>query len=311
MSRKTQTSRRTLQLVQTAQELRQSSIQAKELELAFLSKQLVVATFPHSEPDKNLPVWTRCDGNYVLSIQPGYETNPKTQKSVSLGYPFGSIPRLLMFWMTAEALRTKSRHLVLGDSLAAFMRELDLNPENGSLGAKRSDASRLRNQLERLVCSRISCVDYSTEHRTPRLNMEVSSKSDLWWNPKSPEQLTLFESWVELGENFYEALTYRPIPLHMPVLKALKTSPLELDLYAWLVYRVFGVNRKGTPVFIRWRDIEKQIGAGYRDTREFSRHAKRAIGKIQAIYPKLRVEFPRGRLAIYPGVYLVEPRAEV
>ena len=29
----------------------------------------------------------------------------------TVGYPYGSIPRLLLFWLTKEAVRTKSRRI--------------------------------------------------------------------------------------------------------------------------------------------------------------------------------------------------------
>ena len=51
-----------------------------------------------------------------FSHSPGINLN--TEKSY--GYPYGTIPRLLLFWMTTEATRTKSRRLELGNSLAAL-----------------------------------------------------------------------------------------------------------------------------------------------------------------------------------------------
>jgi hypothetical protein len=41
------------------------------------------------------------------------------------------VPRILLAWMTTEAVRTQSRELVLGDSLSRFMRSLDLVPTGG------------------------------------------------------------------------------------------------------------------------------------------------------------------------------------
>ena len=36
--------------------------------------------------------------------------------------PFGNLPRLLMAWVSTEAVRTQSGELVLGRSLSEFMR---------------------------------------------------------------------------------------------------------------------------------------------------------------------------------------------
>ena len=49
--------------------------------------------------------------------------------------PFGNLPRLLLAWVSTEAVRTRSRVLVLGSSLSEFMRALGINSTSA---AKRS-----------------------------------------------------------------------------------------------------------------------------------------------------------------------------
>ena len=45
---------------------------------------------------------------------------------IAVRYTYGSIPRLLLFWITTEAVRTKARRIEFGRSLTAFMLELGL-----------------------------------------------------------------------------------------------------------------------------------------------------------------------------------------
>src|SRR5512137_114358 len=116
-------------------------------EKAFLARHLVQTTLPHANPG-DVPVWSRKNGNLTLTIQQGYDEEGKPY-----GHPYGTIPRLLLYWMTTEALRTKSPKLDLGDSLASFMEELGLDP---SRGGKRSDAYRLKDQMMRLFEASIS-----------------------------------------------------------------------------------------------------------------------------------------------------------
>lgn len=116
-------------------------------ELTFIPRELIQATLPHRDPGE-VALWTRKNGNYRLTIQPG------NSDGKLLGYPFGVIPRLLMFWLTREVLRVKTRRVALGESLAEFMRKVGLNPANGT--GKRSDSRRLRDQIERLFRARIS-----------------------------------------------------------------------------------------------------------------------------------------------------------
>jgi hypothetical protein len=122
---------------------------------AFLARQFVQATLPHSDPKSD--TWRRVNGNFSLGIQAGFDPETGTK----YGVPYGVIPRLLLFWITTEAVRTKNPRLVLGSSLADFMREVGLNPDTG--GGKRSDAKRLHEQCLRLFNARISFVGDTAE----------------------------------------------------------------------------------------------------------------------------------------------------
>src|ERR1700722_12108599 len=70
-------------------------------EAAFMARQLVQCTLPHANPG-NVPIWARTNGNLTLGIQQGYDL----KSGNPLGYPYGSIPRLLLFWITTEAVQT-------------------------------------------------------------------------------------------------------------------------------------------------------------------------------------------------------------
>jgi hypothetical protein len=275
----------------------------KNDDLVFAAREFVQATLPHRQPRDNPPEWHRTNGNYTLSIQPGYTTDPKTGKRSCLGYPFGSIPRLMLFWITTEALRTRSPQLWLGPSLSAFMREIGLNPDNGGTGAKRSDARRLRDQLERLFRARISFEfnGIDDERRNRRfVNMDIAEGGELWWDPKQPDQVDLFESWIALGRTFYEALIANPVPADLRALRALKSSPLALDLYTWLAYRAHRVTEANKPVRVTWKQLMGQIGSEYADSKDFRDKVKAHLVRVLALYPKLRIEMVHGGLMIRP-----------
>ena len=212
-----------------------------EQDSAYMARELVQCTLPHKDPG-NVEAWTRTNGNLTLAIQAGFDV----QNRKSYGYPYGTIPRLLLFWMTSEAVRTKSRRLELGCSLGNFMHELGLNPDNGT--GKRSDARRLRDQMERLFQARISFHRHTeTDGRQGHawLNMEVAPEGELWWDMKNPNQAALWGSWIELGEKFFRAITAAPVPVDIRALKALKRSPLALDLYAWLSHESYRAHKSG------------------------------------------------------------------
>ena len=69
--------------------------------------------------------------------------------------PFGNLPRLLVAWVSTEAVRTQSRELVLGSSLAEFMRKLGISSDSGG---SRGERTRLRNQMDRLFHAHVSLI---------------------------------------------------------------------------------------------------------------------------------------------------------
>jgi hypothetical protein len=270
-------------------------------DLAFMARQLVQCTLPHSDPG-NMPVWTRTNGDLILTLQQGYKAGKP------IGYPYGSLPRLLLFWITTEVVRTKKRKLELGRSLASFMREIGLNPDTG--GGKRGDGPRVKEQMRRLFRCRISFdqeVDVQGRHGERWRDMDVAPEGELWWDPKIPQQDDLWESWIELGEKFFAALLASPVPLDMRALRALKRSPLALDLYAWASYRAFTVTRKGETQFIPWAALTHQLGGNYDDRRNFQKKARAALRKVRSVYPGLVLTYAPGGIIIHPSRLAIVP----
>lgn len=279
------------------------------VEKAYMARELVQCTLPHRDPG-NVEQWARTNGNMTLGITPGRDI----RKNRSLGYPYGSIPRLLLFWLTAEAVRTKSPHIELGNSLDEFMREVGLNPETG--GGKRGDAKRLREQMLRLFRARIS-IEFDTQDRGESGlawdDMQVAPDGMLWWDARRPEQSTLWGSWIELGAKFFAAITARPVPVDMRVLRALKRSPLALDLYAWATYKSFVLSLKpgigkSTVVLsiaatgvVPWVALQQQFGTDLKTPKNFRQKARAALKKIQTVYPDLKLEFPAGGVRVLPS----------
>lgn len=284
----------TVKLLDAGETIFQDAPDAEDL--AFMARELVQCTLPHSDPGQ-VPFWARTNGNITLSIVSGFD--PK--KVALVGYPYGSIPRLILFWITTEALRTQSQRLELGSSYSGFLRQIGLDPNTG--GGKRGDAARVREQTRRLFSASISfiqAIETGDLEGERRLNMPVAAASELWWNPKKPDQLGLWESWVELGERFYAAITAAPVPVDLRALRALKRSPLALDLYAWATHKALSVARKGRPQFIPWRALMTQFGSDYRDPKDFKRYASAALRKICVVYPGLKLGDAPGGVTVLP-----------
>jgi hypothetical protein len=273
-------------------------------EMVFMARALVQATLPHSDPGE-VPIWGRTNGRLTLTIKPDWEFDRKTNKPRSVGIPYGTIPRLLLFWITTEAVKTKSRRLELGSSLSAFMSELGLQPTGGRWGS----IPRLREQMKRLFRAKISFDMHQEKGEKGQawLDMQVAPKGEFWWSHHQPEQSSLWKSWIELGDSFFDAICSAPVPVDLRALRAIKNSPMALDLYAWMNYRTFTLGNSKKQ-FIPWRSLVQQLGADYADLDNFRKKAKDAIKKVTTVSPGIHVEFADGGLILHSGKSAVTPK---
>lgn len=266
-------------------------------DLVFLAYQFICVTLPHSEPDPNLPVWTRVNGNLTLSVRPGWDFEANKPR----GYPFGTIPRLLLFWLSTEVVRNKSRTVYLGDSLADFMKKLGLDPSRGGV---RSDVRRLREQMERLFRCMISLElrgKQAQDSGVQWVDMPVALRGELWWNEKTPNVPTLWKSWIELNPRLFDALLASSVPIDFRILSALKNSALGLDLYSWFSYKMFVVNKKNESIFVDWKGLMYQLGSQYSNWKDFKKNAKLIFEKIKIVSPEFPVEFVDRGLVLKPS----------
>lgn len=260
---------------------------------AFLARQLVQTTLPHADPG-NVPVWSRSNGNLTLTIQQGYRDD-----QTPIGHPYGVIPRLLLYWMTTEAVRYKSPRLQLGVNLAEFMEMIGLD-ERGK--GPRSDRVRLQDQMRRLFSAQISLKTDLAEKDASGLEtnyMKVVRRTVYWWNKAEPEHLS-WKSYVDLDPQFFEAITANPVPVDLRALRAIKRSPLALDLYSLLTYQAFRAAKADRPVFMSWKQLQAALGTNYADPADLRRAVKAAMHKIQAVYLGLVIGEREGGIEIMP-----------
>ena len=127
----------------------------------------------------------------------------------------------------------------------------------------------------------------------------VADKHEFWWNPKRPDDPSLWESKIELGEKFFQEIIQHPVPLDMNILKALKRSSLGLDLYLWLVYRTFTLQRPLRPLLAApvppVRRVDPAKANDKFTVRDFRKDCLRELKKIKTAWPGLN--YTTGRRA--------------
>ena len=265
-----------------------------EPEMGFMMRLLALCTLPRTNPG-NRDRYIRRNGPFSLIMIAGGEV-PKL--------PYGALPRLLLAWVCTEAVRTKSRTLILGSSLSEFMRKLDLNPGSGGRSGGRT---RLQNQMRRLFSTSVELL-YENKQGLHIVADRIATETHLWWNPHRPDEPVLWNSTIELGEKFFNEIIACPVPLDMHVLKAMKRSPLGLDLYMWLTYRTFTLD---APLRLTWQQIYRQFGSTAKTDEMTITNLRtkvlRELRKLKTAWPDLDYRIPRGGLELRPTPPRIPP----
>ena len=274
-------------------------VTARELEpdLGFMARLMALCSLPRTNPGNRLQ-YKRVNGPYKLIMIAGGDNK----------LPYGNLPRLLLAWISTEAVRTQSRELVLGASLSEFMRKLGIYSTSGG---SRGTRTRLRNQMDRLFHAQVSLI-YEDKHGKKSVSSLVADRISLWWDPKRPDEPVLWDSKIELGEKFFQEIIRHPVPLDMNILKAIKRSSLGLDLYMWLTYRTFALKE---PVQLRWRNLYRQFGVNPAKAIDrvtvdnFRRKVLRELFKIKEAWPDLNYKTVRGALVLSASKPAVAPKS--
>ena len=261
----------------------------------FMARLMMLCSLPRANPGRRLQ-YKRVNGPYTLIMTAVGKT----------GLPFGNLPRLLLAWVSTEAVRTQSRELFLGTSLSGFMRKLGVAPIGGG---RRGERTRVHNHMKRLFNAHIQLA-YENERVSASVNSPLASRTEFWWNPNRPHERALWESKIELGDKFFQEIVSHPVPLDMNILRALRRSPLGLDLYLWLTYRTFTLKR---PLRLSWRQLYRQFGVNpamaeeKRTVQAFRTDCLRDLIKIKLAWPDLNYAAGKGVLILWPSKPVIAP----
>ena len=276
------TTNRDLRLIRAAAELWDQ----EEQEIGFLARLFTQTSLPYKDPgDRNQ--WQRRNGDLVLTVSPGPS-----------GYPYGAVPRLLLNWLSTEALRKNTRELTLGRNLTDFMRQLGLEPTGGRNGT----ITRLMKQSERLFLASLT-VRWESEGRVSGGQMNVASAFELWHTGRDdPTAQPLFPSQVKLSGDFFDEVVNHPVPIDLGALRALRGSPLRLDIYCWITYRMSYLRRAST---VSWETLRAQFGSDLADTKQgraqFKKDFTRHLREVLVVYREANVDVTDSGVVLRPS----------
>lgn len=251
-------------------------------EVGYLARCFLATNLPLTEPAA-LAVWSRKNGDAALTIQPGFVAD--RDRLVCVGYPYGSTARWLLLYLCTESVRQQSPHVSLGTSLAQFLRALGL-PRDG----RKHRA--VREQLDRLLLASIRYTFRDRETLAGQ-NLSLASEFFLWKGENGHRAL----GFATLNEAVFRDLIAHAIPLDLGALRALRDAPLAMDLFAWLSFRLRSIR---LPLTLGWLALQPQFGADFSEPKEFARHMRRALRRVQHVWPALKLRYYRGGVTLFP-----------
>jgi Plasmid encoded RepA protein len=253
---------------------------------------LIQCSFPHADPGEQT-TFTRRNGWLELTLS---SARPGT------GLPYGVPARLLTIYCASEAIRTRSPEIFLGSSVHEFLRRLDVPITRGDRGSLRVYA----NQLLRLIHCAIS-IDENIRDTSGRTGLHIrqalfAEEARLWWDEASGVGQG---SSLILSPVLFQSILERSAPLSTIAIRQLRKSPMDLDVYAWLVHRLFHLSK---PSAMTWAQLSGQFGHSYGELRYFRRFFGDSLKRVLKVYPEARLKWTETGLMLLPSKPHVDPR---
>ena len=246
---------------------------------------------PFRDPGEEIRIWERNNGLVSLVVAAGQAFRPDTRRFMDVGLPYGAKPRLVLYHLNAEALRTQSPVIELEDSLTAFVkRTLGLDPKGRNIRT-------VKDQLTRLSAADFRIGTVVGEGRAVTLKGSVIEGFELWV-ARDPQQRLLWPTTVQFSQRYFESLMKHAVPLNETAIARLSHNAMALDVYTWLAQRLHRIE-EGKSSLVPWTSLWEQFGHGYAQIRQFRAVFIRTLKQVKVVYPAAKFDFSVGGMRLH------------
>jgi len=255
----------------------------------FLHAVLCQVGLPRSRTD--VRSFTRRSGNAVMSLTAGQYHN-EWGELVEAPLPYGTKPRLLLFHICSEVVRTKRPEVDLGRSARDFLDRVGITHGGPEL-------KRFKEQSRALAAMHM-LLSFMTPTGLMRTVKTDPIESFDAWMPSEATQGQLWPDELRVSRPFMDTLLEHAVPLDPAAIHSLQGSALALDVYTWLAHRLCRIRKDGgVPLY--WAQLKEQFGQEYGDVKDFKKRFRAAFIAAMNAYPSARVEEITGGLRLYPS----------
>jgi Plasmid encoded RepA protein len=249
--------------------------------IIYYSSHLILATLAHTDPnpgnDPDRMEFTKCNGRYRLICVGG-----------ELGLPYGALVRLFLGYIMDSVVRGRvdpvTLRLALEESLPKFM--IKLGYAKSGTWRVGSKADEVHKQLRRLLTSTVR-FEYVTELKTSTSGtLRIAQGWRLWDEAESGEDDEEFTgAWVRLSPEFYKDCQAHQVPISADILFALKRSPMAMDVYMWISWRINAMrHREESQVRVGQDDLKAQFGTNIVDDAKFWQTFRNAVKRLVKLW---------------------------
>ena len=257
-----------------------------KFDLNILHSGFAMTALPHRKTSEL--VWERAggggNGEIKLHVESGYGMDKEP-----IGVPYGAVARLILIYLSSEAVANNSRVVELGRNMKQFLDRMGI-----PIGGK--SVTMVRDQARRISMCRL------TFFNRRKYDVLVSNgsfvRNAVICDTSAEQQTRLWNDSVELDEAFFKSLTEHPLPLREAAIRQLSGRSMALDLYVFLSYRLH-VLEKPTPV--SWSALQQQFGGGYKERWVFVQTVREPLALALAAYPEANVEINESGLILHPS----------
>jgi hypothetical protein len=101
-----------------------------------------------------------------------------------------------------------------------------------------------------------------------------------------------------LSSVLFQSILERSAPLSTQAIKQLRKSPMDLDVYAWLVHRLFHLNK---PSMVSWSQLSDQFGHSYSLPRKFRQFFLDSLKRVAVVYPEAKLKVSESGVLLLPS----------
>jgi len=258
---------------------------------AYYPRFFVFHCLPHSKPKDSTYSVTTPWGRVTFVADP------------EIGLPYGTIPRLMIAHIASTITYNKNKHpgdrtIELPHYFKDYQRQLALETASGH--GKHSTAKAVRNQLTRLLYVAIHLVQKEKDHDISS-SATFTERADIWHNTPTNQPHR-----IVLSPIIYDELSRFSFPFEAETLKNLRRSPLALDLYFWLVYRLHGLSRHTTvPYHSLYTQFYANPNPSSQDIAYFRYLLRKHLPQVTDHYPDAHIELSHNGIVLHPSPSLI------